>query len=98
MQHLPLLSQNCERCTHPFATVCPRARFCSDECRIQYWKEERKRSALVEALVQWFKLATDEARKFLTEAVRKFTKRFCQFAEALGFKYHTKKYTWQKSN
>lgn len=96
MQHLPLLSQNCERCTHPFATVCPRARFCSDECRIQGWKEERKRSALVDALMTFFKLADGE-RARLMAVVRRWLTRFCQFAEALGFKYHTKKYTWRTS-
>lgn len=96
MQHLPLLSHTCERCRHPFPTVCPRARFCSDECRIQYWKEERKRAALVDVLMNFFRLADDE-RARLMAVVRGWLVRFCQFAEALGFKYHTKKYTWRKA-
>ena len=95
MNHKPLLSQTCDYCGFPFPTVSPRARFCCDDHRTAYWKRERKAAALIDALMAHFRIA-EQMRKLLVAAVRKAMARFFEYAERLGFSYHTKKYVWMK--
>lgn len=81
--HPPLLSPTCAACGHPFATVSPKARFCSTRCRTAAWKAERKQAALVAALADFFEVA-DSARCILAAAVAAAAARFYQFAAWLG--------------
>ena len=94
MSHKPLLSQTCDYCGWAFPTVSPVARFCCDDHRTAYWKVERKRKALVDLLLEHFKLAEVE-RSRIAIAVRKAFAKLCKFAEWLGYRYLTKKYIWR---
>lgn len=92
----PPISQTCDYCGWAFAAVSPAARFCCDKHRTAYWKVERKRKALVDLLMEHFKLA-DVERSRLMAVVRKVFAKFCKFAEWLGYRYRTKKYVWIKA-
>lgn len=94
MTHKPLLSQKCARCSNPFSTISHRSRFCSGQCRTLHWKENRKKSALLNLLATVYDIDTNKCRKLLM-AVNKATEVFYRFAEWLGFTYSTKKYEWK---
>lgn len=91
---LELLSRVCGNCSQPFATVSPKAEYCSDTCRIEKWRKDRKCAALVDALMDYFEISVIE-RKKLERAVTASPERFYRFAEWLGFVYRVKRYTWE---
>lgn len=91
--HTALLTVFCDECSTAFTTVSRSARFCSNRCKLAHWKADRRRSALVDAFMEFFEVAGSERARLLG-IVKRFERAFARLARWLGFCYQSKKYRW----
>ena len=35
-----IYNKTCKNCNHPFTAYRPHAKFCSDSCRMEYWRKK----------------------------------------------------------
>lgn len=94
--HKPPLTRTCDYCKQPFPAFAENARFCCNEHRTAHWKAARKLMALVDLFANWFQIGDSERARFSAD-VSAAAERFFAFAEWLGLKYNSKKYSWQRS-